>query len=148
MLALEPGPGGYLIREDPIERLDRRDIVTLLPDPENGAAPLVLATRQRDNLSSLVLLGANGHTLATSMVLPEGELQTGRPLLVGGVVVLPTSRGLRLFAVEDLGRPAVLVAHSSDSPVPQVVYATRGGLVILYPETDGGLIGIYLRRVR
>ncbi|MEC7583879.1 MAG: hypothetical protein VYE77_06140 [Planctomycetota bacterium] len=148
MLALEPGPEGYLIREDPIERLDRRDIVMLLPDPEGGEAPLVLATRQRDNLSSLVLLGANGHTLATSMVLPEGELQTGRPLLVGGAVVLPTSRGLRLFAVEDLGRPAVLVAHSPDSPVPQAVYATRGGLMILYPESDGGLMAIYLRRVR
>ena len=148
MLALEPGAEGHLIREDPIERLDRRDVVALVDDPQGGEAPLVVATRRRDNLSSLVLLDSNGHTLATSAPLPEGEDQTGRPLVLGGAVVLPTASGLRLFALHDLQRPPVLVPQPAGMPPPTVVYGTRGGLLSLHPSDGGELLAIYRRRAR
>lgn len=148
MLALEPGAEGHLIREDPIERLDRRDVVALVDDPQGGEAPLVVATRRRDNLSSLVLLDSNGHTLATSAALPAGEHQTGRPLVLGGAVVLPTARGLRLFALHDLQRPPVLVPQPADMPPPTEVYGTRGGLLSLHPRDGGELLAIYRRRAR
>ncbi|MFT7462421.1 MAG: hypothetical protein ACI9EF_000761 [Pseudohongiellaceae bacterium] len=148
MLALQPGPQGQLIHEDPIERLDRRDLVALLDDPEGGSAPLVLATRWRDNQTSLVLLGPNGHTLATSVALSENEPQTGRPLLAGEAVVLPTALGLRLFALHDLERPPAFIPLTKGLGAPESVYATRGGLLSLHPQEDGKLIAVYRRSAR
>lgn len=135
MLAAEPGPRGHLILEDPIERLDRVDIVALLPgaDEATGGAPDVLASRLRDNRSSLVRLSGNGRVLATSPALPLGEVQRGRPILVGRRVVMPTDSGLRVFDLGTLEQPAELLPQPEGVPPVRAVYALEAGLVGLCP---------------
>jgi hypothetical protein len=135
MLALEPGPGGYLIREDPIERLDRVDIVDLLPVP-GAEAPDVLATRFRDNLTSLVRIAPDGQVLQISPPIPAGERQLGRPLLVGSRVVLPTERGVRIFDLGSFSRLAELLPTPEGLPPVKAVHATEAGLLGLCPIPD------------
>jgi hypothetical protein len=139
MLAPEPGPGGYLILEDPLERLDRVDIVALLPsatDSSPGAAPDVLASRLRDNRSSLVRLSPDGRVLAVSPLLPTGERQQGRPIRVAQRVVMPTEAGLRIFDLEAFERPAELLPQPPGLPPVRAVYATAAGLLGLCPVPD------------
>ena len=148
MLAREPGPAGQLILEDPIERLDRRHVATLLPDPGGSEAPAVLATRVRDGLVSLVLLGPNGHTLATSPPLAAGEQPTGRPLTLNGIVILPTSLGLRLFAAEFLERRPALIPPEEWLQPPRSVTALRSGLMIMHPAGRGAVNAVHWLQVR
>lgn len=146
LLAPRPGPGGHLIREDPIERLDRRQIVDLLPDHPllgGGEAPAVLATRRRDGRSGLVLLAPDGHVLTAPELLPEGEDQTGPPLRVGDLVLLPTSAGLRQWNLADLLAAPALLATPEGLPAPRAVHSLASGLIVLHPEPDGPLHGVH-----
>ena len=134
-LALEPGPGGYLIREDPMERLDRVDIVGLLPGT-GSEAPDVLATRFRDNLSSLVRIRAGGQVLESSPPIPAGERQLGRPVQIGTRVVLPTERGIRVFDLRALERPGELLAAPAGLPPVKAVHAVEAGLLGFCPTPE------------
>ena len=143
MLAPEPGPGGHLILEDPIERADRVDIVGLLPSLSEGGQegvgpPDVLVSRLRDNRSSLVRLSAEGRLLESSTALPPGESQSGRPLLVGTRVVMPTVAGLRIFDIETLDQASELLPQPEGLPAVRALYATEAGLVGLCPALDAG----------
>lgn len=148
MLASEPGPAGQLILEDPIERLDRREIIALLEDPAGSEAPAVLATRLRDGASGLVLLSPDGHTLATSAPLLEGEEQTGPPARTGPIVLLPTTHGVRLFDATDLARPAGLLPRLTELPPPTAVWPLSEGLMVLHPEPEGVLHGVLWKQMR
>lgn len=148
MLAPEPGPAGQLIREDPIERMDRRQVVALLQDPAGGEAPAVLATRRRDGRSGLVLLSPDGHTLASSPYLPEGEDQTGPPARTGPLVLLPTDAGVRMFDATDITRAPALLPRLIDQPPPVVAWIVAEGLVVLNPDPDGVLHGAVWRQMR
>jgi hypothetical protein len=143
MLAPEPGPRGHVILEDPIERADRVDIVGLLPSlseggQEGAGPPDVLLSRLRDNRSSLVRLSAEGSLLESSWVLPPGELQSGRPLMLERRVVMPTMAGLRIFDVDSLDREAELLPQPEGLPAVRALYATEAGLVGLCPVPDAG----------
>lgn len=134
MLAQQPGPQGQLVREDPIERMDRRQVVTLLQDPAGSEAPAVLATRRRDNRDGLVLISPMGHTLALTEPLPDGEQQTGPPAFTGGVALLPTSAGVRVFDADDLSRQPALLPRFDSLSAPEAAYPVADGLVVIHPE--------------
>ncbi len=140
MLATEPGPGGHLIREDPVERLDRLDVAAVLPPPADDpdGAPQVVATRRRDNRASLVRLSGDGRVLGTSPSLPPTEQWTGRPLHLGDRVVAPSTAGLRVFDLRALDRPSTLLPQPPGLPPVRAVHATAAGLVGLCPTPDPG----------
>ncbi len=145
-LALEPGPEGQLMLEDPIERLDRGDVVALLPREPGGTAD-VLVTRLRDNRSSLVRLSANGSTLAASPPLPVGELQSGRPIQLGGQVLMPTTAGLRVFRPEELEAPPTLLPQVEGLPPVRSLHATAAGLIGVAPDPSLGRLDIPLVQI-
>ena len=148
MLAREPGPAGQLILEDPIERLDRRRILDLLPDPQGGEAPLVLATRHRDQRDGLVLLSPMGHTLAVSVPLPEGESFSGAASRLGSVVLQPTTAGVRLWDGNAIERAPALLPRFDGLPPPAAAYPLALGLVVLHPDPDGVLDAVYWKPLR
>ncbi|MGQ0551745.1 MAG: hypothetical protein ACT4PU_00830 [Planctomycetota bacterium] len=134
MLALEPGPGGQLILDDPIEKLDRVHVAALRPDPQGRPSPAVLCTRRRGGLSSLVLLGPDGHTLASSPALPAEQAVLGRPLCLGERVLLPTAAGVQVFEAGNLQAPPQSFPLVDSVPAGVVSIQTLGdGVVTLSP---------------
>ena len=113
-----------------------------------GEAPAVLCTRRRDNRSGLVLLSPMGHVLQASPPLPTDEPQTGPPAVAGGVVLVPTARGLRVFDPADLSRPsALLVAPAALGP-PRAVWPLADGLVAVHPSAGGRMDTSFWRSLR
>ncbi len=142
MLAPTPGERGHLILDDPIEKLDRRHIATLLRDPGGSASPSVLATARRDGLLRLVHLSPDGHVLERSAPLsaedtPEGWPWPMRPLTVGQSVLLPTALGVAVFDREDLSRPPGRLPLGPQVPDIHVaeIHRVDGGLVAVSPFT-------------
>lgn len=134
MLATQPGPRGDLILDDPIERLDRQHVVGLRDDPQGRPSPALLCTRRSGGLGGLVLLGPDGHVLEASPLLPDGQRLAGRPLALGGRVLLPTSGGLLQADAADLAAPPVALPRLSDVPDAVVaVFALDDGLAALTP---------------
>jgi len=100
-----PGPGGHLVLDDPLERLDRLGVVALLPDPDASPSPAVLFSRRRDNRVGLSLVEPDGHVLVHAPRLPPDRELLGRPARVGEAVLVPTSGGVFAWDVDDLDRP-------------------------------------------
>ncbi len=139
ILAAEAGPKGQLILDDPIERLARRHIVALLPDPGGSDSPAVLVSRVRGDRFGLQLLGPDGHVLEASPVLPAVERvdllgKTPRPLLVGRQVFMPTALGVRLFDLDALEATPALLDRPVKLSVPLSLHAVRDGIVALSLE--------------
>jgi hypothetical protein len=133
-LALSPGARGHLILDDPIERLDRRYVVALLPDPGGSDSPAILATRRSSNRNGLVLIGPGGRTLAESPLLPEGEWFNGRPLAVAGRALVPSTSGLLDYDPTDLSaQPLRLTQDLQAAANVWAVFPVQGGLVTLSP---------------
>lgn len=133
-LALSPGPRGHLILDDPIERLDRRHVVALLPDPGGSDSPAVLATRRRSNRYGLVLIGPGGDTLAETPLLPEELRFYGRPLHLASRALVATSLGVLEFDPQDLSaRPVQLAQHSQAPSRVRALFPSAHGLVTLSP---------------
>ncbi len=146
VLSRELGVAGHVILDDPIERMWRRHVVGLLPDPWERASPSILLTELRNGVFRLVLIGPDGRQLAASPALPPGERVdvTGtlrqplptRPLLTGGLdghVFVPTSAGVRAYSVLDLAADPVLLSRPAASEPVVAVHAVRGGLIALSP---------------
>jgi len=137
MLAEAPGPGGQLILEDPIERLDRQHVVALRDDPQGRAAPAVLCTRRSGGRAGLVLLGPDGHVLSRSPLLEPGVELLGRPLPLGERVLLPTSAGLLEASATDLAAPPRPLPRLAGMPAPVVAaFVLDDGLAALSPLPD------------
>ncbi len=137
-LALQPGPRGDLILDDPIERMDRRFIVALRPDPGGSPSPCVLASRRRGGLDGLSLIAPDGHVLSHGPLRPAGQAATGRPLLLDAspwpAVLLPTSAGLLSQPRDDLQVPPVRIPGPASLPAAvAAVFAVRDGFVVLGP---------------
>jgi hypothetical protein len=137
VLAAEPGPRGHLILDDPVEQLDRREIVALLPDPAGSASPAILCTRRAGRRSGLVLLAPGGAVLAATPWLDPGAVYTGRPLVVGDDAFVPSAVGLLGYRIDDLERPPARLPRAG--PVPEgvaAVHALADGLVTFSPFVD------------
>jgi hypothetical protein len=136
-LALQPGPRGHLILDDPIERLDRRHVVTLLPDPGGSDSPAVLATRRRTGSYGLVLIGPGGRTLAETPLMHPDLSFNGKPVVLAGRALVPTNVGLLEFDPTDLSAKPMRVAEHPDAPANVwAVFPVTGGLVTLSPLID------------
>jgi len=134
MLAQEPGPRGDLILDDPIERLDRQHVVELRPDPLGRPSPALLCTRRSEGRGGLVLLGPDGHVLEASPLLPAEQRLAGRPLALGGRVLLPTAAGLLEASSADLAAPPRELPRLPGVPAAVVaVFALDDGLAALSP---------------
>jgi hypothetical protein len=134
VLSSEPGPRGHLILDDPIEQLDRREIVALLPDPAGSASPALLCTRRSGRRSGLVLLAPGGAVLQATPWLDAGAMYTGRPVVVGSSVFVPSAVGLLGYRLDALAVPPVRLPRAG--PVPEgvaAVYALTDGLVTFSP---------------
>ena len=139
----EPGPEGQQILDDPLERLDRRHLVGLRPDPAGSASPVKILSRIRDDRFGLVAIGPDGRTLAVSERLPATERVdaawmgrsdvVSRPAVDGDRVYVPTSRGIRAYSLADLSQPPQLLDRPEGWPAPMSVHVTSVGLVALTP---------------
>jgi len=147
ILALEPGPAGDLILDDPIERLDRRNVVGLRPDPQGRPSPAVLATRRRGGRFGVQLLGPDGHVLQQTPLIPAYAAGAARPLLLDAPtapqILMPTSSGLLCLQRDDLTAPARLLPRASTTVAGvAAAFAVRNGVVTLTyrpaPSLDGG----------
>lgn len=134
VLAAEPGPRGQLVLDDPIERLDRRYVAGLLPDPAGGPSPAVLLTRRAAGDWGLELLGPGGRPLARTPPFDPPVFFSGRPLLLGSSVLVPSVVGLLAFRADDLSAaPTVLPRDPSAPPVVSVVQPIAEGCVTFSP---------------
>jgi len=134
VLAAEPGPRGQLVLDDPIERLDRRYVAGLLPDPAGGPSPAVLLTRRAAGDWGLELLGPGGQPLAHTPPFDPPVFFSGRPLLLGSTVLVPSVVGLLAFRADDLSAaPTVLPRDPSAPPVVSVVQPIAEGCVTFSP---------------
>jgi hypothetical protein len=134
VLASEPGPAGQLVLDDPIERLDRRYVAGLLPDPAGGASPAVLLTRRAAGDWGLELLGPGGRPLARTPPFDPPVFFSGRPLLLGSTVLVPSVVGLLAFRADDLSAaPTLLPRDASAPPVVSVVEPIAEGFVTFSP---------------
>jgi hypothetical protein len=134
VLAAEPGPRGHVILDDPVEQLDRRQIVALLPDPGGSDSPAVLCTRRSARRSGLVLLAPGGAVLSASPWLDAGALFTGRAERIGQNVFVPAAVGTLVFRLDDLSAPPVRLPRAGPVPEPvAAVYALSDGLVSFSP---------------
>ena len=142
VLADEPGPSGQLVLDDPVERLDRRYVAGLLPDPAGGASPATLLTRRAGGDWGLVLLAPGGRPLASTPPLEPPVFFSGRPLLRGSTVLVPSMAGLLAFRADDLSaRPVVLPRDPSAPAGVSVVEPLADGFVTFSPlirTTDDG----------
>jgi hypothetical protein len=128
VLAGEPGPAGQLVLDDPIERLDRRYVAGLLPDPAGSESPAILLTRRAGGDWGLVLLAPGGRPLASTPPLEPPVFFSGRPLLQGSTVLVPSMAGLLAFRAHDLSVPPAVVPHDP---------ATPAGVTVVEPLSDG-----------
>jgi len=134
VLADEPGPAGQLMLDDPVERLDRRFVAGLLPDPGGSPSPAVLLTRRAAGDWGLVLLAPGGRELAATPPLVPSPFFSGRPLLLGSAVLVPSVAGLLSFRADDLSAPPVLLPGADGAPaVVSAVERLDGGLVSFSP---------------
>ena len=134
VLAAEPGPAGQLVLDDPIERLGRRYVAGLLPDPAGSPSPAVLLTRRAAGDWGLELLGPGGRPLARTPPFDPPVFFSGRPLLLGSTVLVPSVVGLLAFRADDLGAaPTVLPHDPSAPPVVSVVQPIAEGCVTFSP---------------
>lgn len=140
VLADEPGPRGHLILDDPIERLDRVDVVTLVPDPDGRPSPAILATQRRDGRLAVVMLDSNGHVLRRTPALSTNDSRllpdTSRPIALGTDVLVPTATGVHVFDTQTEGAaPRVLTGPLLGSPLPTAaLWRTSSGLIGLTPQ--------------
>lgn len=148
MLAAEPGPGGLLMLEDPIERLDRRQLVSLGGDPASGEPPTVVATRVSAGRSGLVRLGRGGHVIEASAPLPEGESFTGDAVVVGPHVLVPSDRGVRIFVLDDLAWGPGLLPKPREIPAAVAIRPFADGLLGVAPLPEGEAQILLWRDVR
>ncbi len=140
MLAREPGPSGQLILDDPIERLDRLDIAGLVPDPQGRVSPAVICTWARSDRSGVVLVGPDGHVLERAL-LPlsapgsDGPRITGKPLMAGRLLLVPSSVGVFNFASEPLSAEPELLPRDKAAPfATAALFKVRDGLATLSPQ--------------
>ncbi|MHC5212048.1 MAG: hypothetical protein ACYTG2_15120 [Planctomycetota bacterium] len=134
VLASEPGSRGHVILDDPIEQLDRREIVALLPDPTGSDSPAFLCTRRSGRRSGLVLLAPGGAVLAATPWMDPGAMFTGRPVTIGRNVFVPTAVGTLAWRLDELQAPPVRLPRAG--PVPEGVaaaFALSDGLVTFSP---------------
>jgi len=140
MLAREPGPAGQLIVDDPIERLDRLDIAGLVSDPHGRVSPALICTWARAGRGGAMLVGPDGHVLQRGLMplaSPDDDRAqiTGRPLLVGSRVLVPSTVGVVNFESAQLSAPTDLLPRDPASPAAAAaVFAVRDGLATLSPQ--------------
>ncbi|HZL99986.1 MAG TPA: hypothetical protein VFD43_07015, partial [Planctomycetota bacterium] len=144
VLAGEPGPAGQLMLDDPVERLDRRYVAGLLADPGGSASPAVLVTRRAAGDWALELLAPGGRPLARTPPLDPPVFFSGRPLLLGSTVLVPSAAGLLAFRADDLSVTPTLLPRAEQAPtVVSSVQALDEGLVVFSPwlRVTGGRDG-------
>lgn len=135
VLADEPGPGGQLMLDDPIERLGRRYVAGLLPDPAGGASPAVLLTGRMGGDWGLELLAPGGKTLARTPPLRPDAFFSGRPIVLGSSVLVPSVLGLLRFRADDLSAtPSVLAAMPEAPTVVSAVVPLENGFITFSPQ--------------
>ncbi len=145
-LAPEPSPEGYVILDDPIERLDRLHIVGLRDDPSGGASPAILATQRRDNRLGGVLNGSDGHVAQRTASLATGDSELmdwdSRPIDAGSAVLVPTSSGVHVFDISAPGvAPRLLRGPTLGAALPTaMLHRTSGALVGLTPDLRDGSV--------
>ena len=88
------------------------------------------------------IIDSDGHTLEASPLLPGAERidafgekgESARPVRIGRQVLVPTTEGVRVYDLDDLGAAPELLDRPSGLPPPMSLYAIRDGIVALSPH--------------
>ena len=154
VLADAPGPRGQLMLDDPIEKLDRMQVVTLRDDPGGSASPAFVCTRRSARRGGLVLLAPGGHVLAASPLLPDGGPDADRPdprlagydgrpswitgpaVASGSSVLVPSLDGVGVFDLSDLAAAPVMLPHAPGGPTAVRTIALDGDLAVSFAREE------------